>query len=364
MPAATGHALSFHTLRVAEVAPLTEEAVAVTFDVPDDLRSRFTWIPGQHVTVRSTIDGEDVRRSYSICTDAAGGRLRIGVKRIPDGRFSTYATTKLAPGDHLDVMPPVGEFTHDPARAGRFVALAAGSGITPVLSMIATSLSVQPAASWTLLYGNRSAKSIMFLEDLEQLKDRFLGRFRMLHVLSREPNEVPLFEGRLDGPKVESILGTLVDVSTVDQWYLCGPLGMIEDVRAVLAGAGVPSEDVHTELFFDERVEYVPVEGAPREGLATVTVTLGGRSSVVYVDPAGPSILDYARTVRSEVPFACKGGMCATCKAVVVEGEVVMDKNYALTDEERKAGFVLTCQSHPSSGTVSLTYDTHGGIGR
>ncbi len=357
-------ALRFHPLRVAEVVPQTDDSVAITFEVPSDLNVEFAYTPGQHVTIRKTIDGDDIRRSYSICADVATGVLRVGIKQIPDGKFSTFATTRLAAGDELDVMPPVGEFTHDPAAPGRFVAIAAGSGITPVLSMITSSLEAQDGASWTLLYGNRAARSIMFLEELERLKDRHMGRFRIIHVLSREPNQVPLFAGRIDRDKLEKVLDTLVDASSIDGWYLCGPLGMVEDGRSVLEEAGVDAAAVHFELFFDERVEYVPVAGGPREGLSTVTITLDGRSSVVYVDPEGPSILEYARTARSEVPFACKGGMCATCKAVVTDGEVTMEKNYALTADEQAAGFILTCQSHPVSAEVSVSYDTHGGIGR
>jgi ring-1,2-phenylacetyl-CoA epoxidase subunit PaaE len=356
--------LRFHELRVASVDHLTEDAVGITLDVPPGLADSFTWTPGQHLTVRAVLDGEDVRRSYSICADAAGGDLRIGVKRIPGGAFSTYATTGLRVGDVLEVMPPVGEFTHDPSALGRFVAVAAGSGITPVLSMVATSLAASDDAEWTLLYGNRTSRSIMFLEELEALKDRFTSRFQMVHVLSREPHEVPLFEGRIDADKLASILGTLIDPASVDGWYLCGPLGMVEDASRVLADAGVPDDLVHAELFFDERIESIPTVAEDAEGLATVTITLDGRSSVVRVDPEGPSILDHARTVRAEVPFACKGGMCATCKAVVTDGEVRMDKNYALTSEERSAGYVLTCQAHPVTDEVALSYDTHGGIGR
>ncbi len=356
--------LRFHELVVAAVDPLTDDSVAITFDVPGDLVDTFRWVPGQHITVRAMIDGEDVRRSYSICADAATGPLRVGVKRIPDGAFSTFATTRLAAGDTLEVMPPVGEFTHPHSSVGRYVAIAAGSGITPVLSMIETSLEGSPTAEWTLLYGNRRAGSIMFLEELEAVKDRHLSRFHMLHVLSREPHEVPLFEGRLDAAKLRVVLDGLVEPTDVDGWYLCGPLGMVEDAVAVLGEVGVPGERVHKELFFDERVEPIATVDDGIEGLATVTITLDGRSSAVHVDPDGASILDHARVVRSEVPFACKGGMCATCKAVVVSGEVRMDKNYALTDEERDAGYVLTCQSHPVTDEVSISYDTHGGIGR
>lgn len=356
--------LRFHALTVEAVEPLTDDAVAITLEVPEDLRHAFTWQPGQHVTVRAEIDGEDVRRSYSLCSDARSGPVRIGVKRIPDGTFSTHATTSLRPGDTLDVMPPVGDFVHAADTPGRFVAVAAGSGITPVLSMIETSLASTPDAEWTLLFGNRTSRSIMFLSELEALKNRFTSRLQMLHVLSREPHEVPLFEGRLDGPKLRSILAMLIDPESVDGWYLCGPLGLVEDATEVLEREGVPADRIHRELFFDERIESVPVVDGAVEGMAAVTVTLDGRSSVVWVDPDGAPILDHARTVRSEVPFACKGGMCATCKAVVVRGEVRMDKNYALTADERDAGYVLTCQAHPVTDEVSLSYDTHGGIGR
>lgn len=356
--------LKFHRLQVADVSAQTDDSVAVTLDVPEELGSAFGFLPGQHVTVRRLLDGEDVRRSYSICTDSNSGVLRVGIRRIEGGRFSTFATTRLEVGEELEVMPPVGEFTHEPDRPGRFVAIAAGSGITPILSMITSSLEVSPDASWTLLYGNRTSRSIMFLEELENLKDRHLDRFRMIHVLSREPNVIPLFEGRLDRAKLESILSSLVDVRSVDAWYLCGPLGMVEDVRSVLDRSGVEPEAVRFELFFDERVEKIATGNQPRDGFAEVTITLDGRSSVVYVDPGGPSILEYARTVRSEVPFACKGGMCATCKAVVTVGEVRMDKNYALTAEEQAAGFILTCQSHPVTSEVAVSYDTHGGVGR
>ncbi|NND85298.1 MAG: phenylacetic acid degradation protein, partial [Acidimicrobiia bacterium] len=217
--------LRFHELTVAAIDPLTDDAVGITLDVPPDLADSFRWTPGQHVTVRAEIGGEDIRRSYSICADASGGDLRIGVKRIPGGAFSTFATTDLSAGDRLDVMPPVGEFTHAPGQAGHFVAIAAGSGITPVLSMIATSLGSSDDVQWTLLYGNRSSRSIMFLEELEALKDRFTARFQMLHVLSREPHQVPLFQGRIDAGKLRSLLGTLIDPTTIEGWYLCGPLG-------------------------------------------------------------------------------------------------------------------------------------------
>jgi ring-1,2-phenylacetyl-CoA epoxidase subunit PaaE len=362
----TTDTVTFHPLTVADVHRETDDSVAITFSVPDHLAEQFAWVPGQHVIVRANIEGDDVRRSYSICSPAGSGKLRVGVRRIPGGVFSTFATSDLAPGDVLQVAPPVGEFTHrpEPDRPGRYVAVVAGSGITPVLSIVASTLEQEPASSFTLLYGNRTSRSIMFLDDVEALKNRFPDRFQVVHVLSREPHDVPLFEGRIDAAKLGSLLDTLIDPAGVDGWFLCGPFGLVEDARSVLTARGVSEDAIRDELFFDERFDPPPPPAVDAEGMATVRVTLDGRTSEVLVDPEGAPILDYARTVRAEVPFACKGGMCATCKAVVLEGEVRMDKNYALTDEERAAGLVLTCQSHPVSDEVAISYDVHGGIGR
>lgn len=355
-------AIEFHPLTVASVVPQTDDSVAVTFDVPDNLQSRFVHQPGQHIVIRRQMDGEDVRRSYSLCSPP--GTVRVGIKRIPDGVFSSWATTELKPGDVLDVMAPIGEFTLDVTIPGRYVGIAAGSGITPVLSMVRTALEQQPETEFILVYGNRTTQTIMFLEELEDLKNRFPRRFQVVHVLSREPHQVPLFQGRIDGEKLELLARTLIDPATVDGWYLCGPLDMVEGACATLEGLGVTEDKVHYELFFDQRLEPAVEVGDDAEGFATVYVTMDGRTSVVRADPDGPSILDYARSVRAEIPFACKGGMCATCKARVVDGEVTMAKNYALTDEEIAAGLILTCQAHPVSDEVSLSYDVHGGMGR
>lgn len=356
----------FHPLTVAEVRPETDDAVRVTFDVPEHLRDSFVHVPGQHVVLRADIGGEDVRRSYSICSAPDGRRFDVGIKRIPAGAFSTHATEVLAAGDVVEVMPPIGEFTVacDPTRSLRYVAVAAGSGITPVLSIVTTILRDEPASHVTLVYGNRTTRSIMFLEELEALKNRYPERFQLVHVLSREPHEVPLFEGRIDGSKLRSLASSLIDLGAVDQWYLCGPMEMVEDLTSTLADLGVPGASVHHELFFDQRIEPVATE-AGGEGTVPVQVTLDGRTSAVDVDPEGPPLLDYARSVRPEVPFACKGGMCATCKAVVVEGTVSMAKNYALTADELDQGYVLTCQAHPDGdGPLAISYDVHGGVGR
>lgn len=349
----------YHRLRVAEVEPLTPEAVAVTLQVPERLADRFAYLPGQHVTIRAEIDGRDVRRSYSICANANTGRLRVGVKRLPGGVFSTWATTRLAAGDALQVAPPVGEFTidPDPGRARHYLAVAAGSGITPVLSHLATVLETEPASRFTLFYGNRETRTIMFLEELAGYKDRYPDRFHIVHFLSREPQPVELFSGRIGPGRLERLFNRVVDASSVDDWYLCGPRRMTDEVRSYLRERGVAAQDIHEELFYEGDDPPPPPPPADAPGLAAVEFTLDGRASTAMVDPDGPSILDHALAVRRELPFACKGGVCATCKASLREGEVRMDKNWALTASEVERGLVLTCQAHPVSERVVLDYD-------
>lgn len=352
--------LAFHRLRVTEVTALTDDSVALTFDVPDDLSDTFSYLPGQHVTIRAFIDGEDVRRSYSICANANSVKLRVGVKRLPGGAFSTFATTGLKAGDELELMAPVGEFTIelDPTMPRRAVAIAAGSGITPVLSLISSSLEAEPEARWTLLFGNKTANSIMFLEELEGLKDRYRDRFQLFHLLSREGSDVPLLSGRIDAEKITTIHGRLIGESAVDDWYLCGPHDMVMEARETLEGLGVEEESIHDELFFAGPLDTttLPPEPPVGEGSVDLTVILDGRAVDTRMTP-DTSILDAALRVRSELPFSCKGGMCATCKGRVEEGEVTMDKNYALIDSEVEAGYVLTCQAHPISDTVVVRYD-------
>ncbi|MET0565872.1 MAG: 1,2-phenylacetyl-CoA epoxidase subunit PaaE [Acidimicrobiia bacterium] len=352
--------VDFHPLRVLEVSPLTEDSIAVTFDVPEHLSDVFHYLPGQHVTVRAEIDGEDLRRSYSICSNAAGGKLRVGIKRLPGGVFSAWAIDQLKAGDVLGVMPPVGEFTihPDPAMPGHRVAIAAGSGITPVLALIATTLEIEPDSSWTLLYGNRTANTVMFLEELEGLKDRYPGRFQLFHLLSREGSDLPLLSGRIDDAKIRVVHDRLLGGREVDGWYLCGPYDMVMAARRTLSDLGVDQARIHDELFFAGPLDpdSLPPEPPPGEGSIDLTVILDGRAVETRMTPE-TSILDAALRVRSELPFSCKGGMCATCKGRIEEGEVRMDKNYALVDSELEAGYVLTCQSHPVSDRVVVRYD-------
>ena len=351
--------LDFHRLRVSEVSPLTDDAVAVTFDVPPELAEAFRYLPGQHMTLRALIDGRDVRRSYSICSNANEGKLRVGIKRLPGGAFSSYATSVLAAGDVIDAMPPVGEFSivPDPTTARHRVAIAAGSGITPVLSLISTTLESELRSSWTLLFGNRTANTVMFLEELEGLKDRYPDRFQMFHLFSREAADLPLLVGRIDDEKLRAV-NRLLGGRPVRGWYLCGPYDMVMTARETLSSLGVEPDLIHDELFFAGPVDpsSLPPEPSPGEGSVELRVILDGRAVETRMT-ADTSILDAALRVRSQLPFSCKGGMCASCKGRIEEGEVRMDKNYALIDSEVDAGYVLTCQSHPVSDRVVVRYD-------
>ena len=356
----------FHPLTVAGVERLTDDAVAVTFHVPDDLREDYRFEPGQHLTLRATIDGEDVRQSYSICLSRRQaertGTLRVASARVAGGRMSNWLNDSLQVGDVLDVMTPLGSFTcaTRPDGIRHHLAIAAGSGITPVLSLLSTALEEEPGSSVTLLYGNRTTASVMFLEELEDLKNRYLGRFQLLPVLSREPQDVELFTGRLDPERVEKLLEAFAPVSTVDEWYLCGPYGMVTGAQELLAEAGVEAGHVHHEIFHvaeqeAPRPEVAVVEGAPPA--AVVTINLDGRTTRIEMPTVDETILNATLRARPDAPYSCTGGVCGTCRARLVSGEVRMDRNYALEPAEVAAGIVLACQSHPVTDEVSLDYD-------
>ncbi|QIX26279.1 phenylacetate-CoA oxygenase/reductase subunit PaaK [Nocardioides sp. JQ2195] len=353
----TRHA-AFHPLKVSTIEPLTDDAVALTFEVPDDLREAYTWRPGQHLTINCD-DG--VRRSYSIATSPTSGVMKVGVKRIPGGAFSGAVLERLRPGDSLDVMTPAGRFSPDggPDHPRTYAAIAAGSGITPVLSIVTSLLESEPEAQVTLVYANRNSGSVMFLDEVHDLKDRFLTRFRVVHVLSREEQEVEMFSGRLDVDRMQRIIDASLPVAGVDEWFLCGPLEMVTSLRDELVGAGARS--VHTELFHaDTRPRprsTHDASDASAAGSARVTVRLDGRSSTFTLARGGVPVLEAALAVRSDAPFACRGGVCGTCRAKVVSGSVEMDTNWALEDDEVARGYVLTCQSHPTSDDVVIDYD-------
>jgi ring-1,2-phenylacetyl-CoA epoxidase subunit PaaE len=363
---------TFHRLPVTALDRLTDDSLAITFGVPERLRDAYEFRAGQHLTVRR-IDpdtGDDIRRSYSICSTPgellATGALRIGVKQLRGGAFSAFAAAHLAVGDEVEVMPPLGHFTTDfePARARRYVGIAAGSGITPVLSLVATALATELGSTFTLLYGNRYARSVMFAEELSDLKDRWPARLQVVHVLSREPGDAELLSGRIDAERLPRLLDVFAPAE-VDEWFLCGPYGMVLDARAVLAERGVAERVVHTELF------HVPSQGespVPREspvagdgdggstGGAEVTIILDGRSST-FTMGRGERVLDAALRVRGELPYSCRGGVCSTCRARLVSGEVTMAQNWALEPEEMAAGYVLTCQSSPVTDKLVVDYD-------
>jgi ring-1,2-phenylacetyl-CoA epoxidase subunit PaaE len=347
----------FHPLRVASVEPLTDDSVALTFAVPPELADDYRFVHGQHLTIRGD-DGE--RRSFSICTTPSSGLLRIGVKKLPGGVFSEGVVDTLKVGDALDVMTPAGRFTTtlDATSTKTYAAIAAGSGITPVLSIVATILEGEPDAQVMLVYANRSHRTVMFLDDLHDLKDRFPDRFWLVHVLSREQQDVDLFSGRLDGERLTRILDALLPAGDVDEWFLCGPQQMVVDLRQVILEHGVEPTAIHTELFHADPVPRPPEVVAPGvEGAAHVTIKLDGRSSDLELRPDDVGVLEAALRVRSDLPFACRGGVCGTCRAQLVEGTVTMDANYALEPEEIAEGYVLTCQSHPTSPRVVLDYD-------
>ncbi|GAA4821925.1 phenylacetate-CoA oxygenase/reductase subunit PaaK [Actinomycetospora corticicola] len=342
----------FHALRVAAVEHLTDDAVAITFDVPADLREHYAFRAGQYLTLSH--DGE--RRSYSICAPE-GAAPRIGVRRVETGLFSGWLVDRLAVGDTLEVGPPDGRFSPDPQPGEHHTLIAAGSGITPVLSIAATVLAAHPDTHVTLLYGNRRADTVMFAEELADLKDRYRARFQLDHVLSREPVEAEIFAGRLDRNKLGELLRFLVPTPQVDHWWLCGPLEMVTGARDLLDELGIGREKVHAELFYVDSPPPQPVrhEDAPAEG-ATATIVLHGRSVTATIPPDS-FVLDAAQKVRSDLPFACRGGVCGTCRAKVVTGEVAMQRNFALEDSEVEAGFVLTCQSVPVSDELTIDYD-------
>jgi ring-1,2-phenylacetyl-CoA epoxidase subunit PaaE len=348
----------FHRLTVSGVERLCDDAVAVTFAVPDELREQYVFRPGQYLTLRQeTADGEE-RRSYSICAPA-GAEPRVGVRRVDGGLFSEWLVDRLEPGDEVEVGPPAGSFTPELAAGTHHGLIAAGSGITPVLSIAASLLAAHPDTRVTLLYGNRRTDTVMFTEEIADLKNAHGPRLHLLNVLSREPTEADIFNGRLDARRMRVLLGSLVDVEGVDHWWLCGPLGMTEDAVTVLGELGVDRKRIHRELFYvDEpppEVHRAEDDAEPGEG-SEVTVVLNGRSTRLTL-PRTESVLDAAQKVRGDLPFACKGGVCGTCRAKVTDGEVIMRRNFALEDEEVEAGFVLTCQTRPISDTVTVDFD-------
>ncbi len=352
----------FHPLRVSDLRRETADAISLSFDVPDDLAELYRFSPGQYLTLRTTIAGQELRRSYSICSAPADGELRVAIKRVDDGVFSTWANQTLRRGDVLDVMSPTGRFglVPEPHSGRTYAGFAAGSGITPILSIMRGMLTMEPESRFFLFYGNRTLGDMLFREATEELKDRFLDRLAVFHVLSREQQDIPLLNGRLDRGKVLVLMRHVVPADQVDHVFVCGPAGMSDEVEATLLELGMPPASIHVERFVSG------FKGTPRERpLVTTEQAAPGRVASLVVDGKhaevtvadGEFVLDAALRAGLDLPYACKGGMCSTCRARLVDGTAVMDVNFSLEPWEVEAGFVLTCQTRPTSDRVSIDYD-------
>ena len=365
---------TFHTLQVSRVRPLTDDSIEVSFDVPDQLADAYDYAPGQYIAIRTTVEGEDVRRSYSICQAPVRGELKVAIKRDLGGLFSSWAVENLAAGMELEVMSPEGRFTSqfdggtddssELETRTHFVGIAAGSGITPMMALIENTLRSNPANQFSLVYSNRTAMDTMFVDDLADLKDRYPARLALYHVLTRERRSSELLSGRLDAEKFREILSTLIRPSDIDEWFICGPFDLVQLCRDTLTDLGVDVSAIRYELFTTGRPDRPagqagrPVEVGSDQAVHTISFTLDGTTATVASPVhSNESILNAALRVRSDVPFACAGGVCGTCRAVVTSGTVDMVENYALEPEELARGYVLTCQAIPTSDAVSINYD-------
>jgi ring-1,2-phenylacetyl-CoA epoxidase subunit PaaE len=354
----------FFPLTVSDIRRETRDAIVVTLDVPAEHSGDFRFAPGQYLTFRAQVDGEEVRRSYSICASADETQLRVGIKKISGGLFSAWAHEQLAPGGVLESMPPMGNFgvPLDPLRSRHFVGFAAGSGITPLLSIVKSTLRGEPQSSFTLFYGNRASSSIMFREELEDLKNEHLDRFSLIHILSREQQDIDLFNGRLDKAKCDQLLERWVDPASIDTAFICGPQDMMLAVSQSLEEHGVDKRQIKFELFATAtpgRRQRAPQNSAAEvaRDLCEATVVIDGRARTFAFEKGTASVLDAAMNEGIELPYACKGGVCSTCRAMLVEGEVDMDANFALEDYEIARGYILTCQSYPVTNRILVDYD-------
>jgi ring-1,2-phenylacetyl-CoA epoxidase subunit PaaE len=354
----------FHSLRIAEVRRETADAVSIRFDVPAELREVFAFHAGQHLTLKAEIGGEDVRRTYSVCVSPAENEIRIAIKQMPVGMFSAWANAELRVGQWIDVLPPMGRFVvpeSDGAAAPHYVALSGGSGITPVISILKTVLQTRPQSRFTLLYGNRDTASIMFLEELAALKNRYIDRLEVYHFLENEAEDIELFNGRLDRAKCEEVLSTLVDVGATDAFFICGPGPMMDAAEAALLARGFPADKIFIERFTTSALSAEQVarnEALQQKAAGTaLLITLDGRRSRIRFDADKGNILESVQASGLPAPYACKSGVCTTCRAKILSGTVTMKKNYGLSDSELSQGYVLTCQAVPTSSEVALSYD-------
>jgi ring-1,2-phenylacetyl-CoA epoxidase subunit PaaE len=356
--------IHFHSLRVKKVEKETEDCVSIEFEVPKELKEIFQFKQGQNLTIKKILNGKELRRNYSICTSPFDNKLKVAVKKAEGGIFSTWVNEELKAGDHLDVLPPTGKFYTElnPSQKKNYVAFAAGSGITPVLSIVKTTLITEPKSTFTLVYGNRTKNSIIFKEELEALKDKFIDRFRIYHILSRETTDVEINNGRIDVSKLELLCSKLIDLKTCDEFFVCGPEEMIFCIKGYLEGRGVIGDKIHFELFTvpgqkqtanKQQFEILKNEG-PK---AKVRVKLDGIMFDFDLEYEGESVLDAALNQGADLPYACKGGVCTTCKAKLIEGKVSMDVNWGLEPEEVAKGYILTCQSHPQTERIVIDFD-------
>jgi ring-1,2-phenylacetyl-CoA epoxidase subunit PaaE len=353
----------FQRLRISDIRQETENAISLSFEIPKDLTDAFSFIQGQHLTLRANIDGEDLRRSYSICSAVGDPEIRVSIKRLAGGRFSNFAHQNFKVGDEIEVMPPLGRFYTelDPSQGKHYLALAAGIGITPIVSNIETTLRTEADSCFTLVYGNRNIGNIVFREQLDDIKNRYPERFHLVHILSQVSREVELLNGRIDGEKLKALTERLIDLKTVDEVFICGPQAMTIELRKTLIDElGIAAENVHIELFGVADEGQIRVITPDSKGpVRKVTVIADGKRTVMDLTTTGMPILDAALNAGADLPFACKGGVCSTCRAKLIEGEVSMDVQYALEEHEIEAGFILTCQSHPTTDHVVVDFD-HG----
>ncbi|TAD86707.1 MAG: phenylacetate-CoA oxygenase/reductase subunit PaaK [Bacteroidetes bacterium] len=352
---------AFYPLEIAQLRYETADTIVVTLQVPETLASTFAFAAGQHLTIKAMVDGQELRRNYSLCSSPLERKWSVAIKKVPGGLFSSFAHQHWRVGQVLEVMPPQGKFVLPPApaHAPHYVGIAAGSGITPLISIIKTTLASNPASHFTLVYANKNRGSIIFLEALEALKNTYMQRFRLLHVLSRQSSSSALFNGRIDAEKCAALFDGLVKEQSVQDWLVCGPQGLTQTVTAYLSQAGVDRKRIHTELFGVAKAAVLPNNMPTAEGSipSKVTITQDGLTTAYSMVKSGQTILEQALAQGANLPFACKGGVCCTCKAKLLHGQVHMQVHYGLEQDELDAGFVLTCQSQPLSQEVVLSFD-------
>ncbi|MGH1539128.1 MAG: 1,2-phenylacetyl-CoA epoxidase subunit PaaE [Arenicella sp.] len=357
----------FDNAVVHKITHETQDSVVVSLRLQAECDTDYSYKQGQNLTFIRDFAGEELRRSYSICSSVQDNELRVGIKKVSGGHFSNWANTELVVGDEIKLLPPAGHFyvELDPNRTRNYIGVAAGSGITPILSILKTTLETELNSSFTLIYGNKSTDTIMFLEEIEDLKNRYQERFRTFNVLSQEVQNAELLNGRIDGEKIQLFLDRLIAADTIGDVFLCGPFSMVTSAQQAFLDAGVDKTNVHTELFgtpedlqaIARTQQKTELSEQERKHLSQITVMIDGKGTKLNLERGGETILDAALKIRKDLPFACKGGVCATCKARIIDGQVEMDLNYSLSDDEIAQGFVLTCQAHPVSDTVVIDFD-------